>query len=244
MNTTKSKFLKFVKMYPFFKIFYYFYNVYIRNFKFLKRGSQFGEDEYITSLFEKNFKGKFLDVGCYHPTRHNNTYLMYKKGWSGVNIDLNPLTIELFNFMRPKDININIGISDSDSEKTLHFIDELNTQNTLNENQLNFLKNHHNIKDHEIIKKKIKTKNLNKILDEHKFYNIDFMNLDIEGHELQVLKTIDFNKTRIKFLCVEMIEHNKISEENNKKIKDLLAQNSFVLIKNFDYNYIYKNNRI
>ena len=66
---------------------------------------------------------------------------MYKKGWSGVNIDLNLLTIELFNFMRPKDININIGISDSDTEKTLQFIDELNTQNTLNKNQLNFLKN-------------------------------------------------------------------------------------------------------
>ena len=41
------------------------------------------------------------------------------------------LTIELFNFMRPKDININIGISDSDSEEKLYFIDELNTQNTL-----------------------------------------------------------------------------------------------------------------
>ena len=72
-----------------------------------------------------------MDVGCYHPTRHSNTYLMYKKGWSGLNIDLNPLTIELFNFMRPRDININIGISDSEEEKRLFYIDELNTQNTL-----------------------------------------------------------------------------------------------------------------
>ena len=237
---SKSRFLNFIKKYPLFKKFYYFYNIYIRNYKFLKNGTQFGEDEYILNLFDKNFKGNFLDIGSYHPTRHNNTYQMYKKGWSGINIDLNPLTIELFNFMRPKDININIGISDSDSEEKLYFIDELNTQNTLDENQLNFLKNHHNIKDHEIIEKKIKTKNLDIILDKYKFYNIDFMNLDIEGHELKVLKTINFEKISIKYLCIEMIEHNKRSLENNKEIKDLLDSNNYKLIKNFNYNYIYK----
>ena len=237
---SKSRFLNFIKKYPLFKKFYYFYNIYIRNFKFLKNGTQFGEDEYILNLFDKNFKGNFLDIGCYHPTRHNNTYQMYKKGWSGINIDLNPLTIELFNFMRPKDININIGISDSDSEEKLYFIDELNTQNTLDENQLNFLKDHHNIKDHEIIEKKIKTKNLDIILDKYKFYNIDFMNLDIEGHELKVLKTINFEKILIKYLCIEMIEHNNRSLEKNKEIKDLLDGNNYKLIKNFNYNYIYK----
>ena len=63
----------------------------------MKNGTQFGEDEYILNLFDKNFKGNFIDIGCYHPTRHNNTYQMYKKGWSGINIDLNPLTIELLN---------------------------------------------------------------------------------------------------------------------------------------------------
>ena len=240
MKSSKSTFLNFIIKYPSFKNLYYFYNIYIRNYKFLKNGTQFGEDEYILNLFDKNFKGNFLDIGCYHPTRHNNTYQMYKKGWSGINIDLNPLTIELFNFMRPKDININIGISDSDSEEKLYFIDELNTQNTLDENQLNFLKNHHNIKDHEIIEKKIKTKNLDIILDKYKFYNIDFMNLDIEGHELKVLKTINFEKISIKYLCIEMIEHNKRSLENNKEIKDLLDSNNYKLIKNFNYNYIYK----
>jgi len=237
---SKSKLLELSKRFKSLKLFYYFYNIYIRNFKFLKNGTQFGEDEYILNLFDKNFKGNFLDIGCYHPTRHNNTYQMYKKGWSGINIDLNPLTIELFNFMRPKDININIGISDSDSEEKLYFIDELNTQNTLDENQLNFLKDHHNIKDHEIIEKKIKTKNLDIILDKYKFYNIDFMNLDIEGHELKVLKTINFEKISIKYLCIEMIEHNERSLENNKEIKDLLDGNNYKLIKNFNYNYIYK----
>ena len=240
MANSKSKFLELSKKFKILKKLYFFYNIYIRNFKFLKNGTQFGEDKYIIELFDKNFKGKFLDVGCYHPTRHNNTYKMYKNGWSGMNIDLNPLTIELFNFMRPRDININSGVSDAEIEKKLYFIDELNTQNTLDNNQLNFLKDHHNIKDSEILEKKIKTRNLNNILDDYKFYNIDFMNLDIEGHELKVLETLNFNKINLKYLCIEMIEHNRESILNNEKIKDLLSKNNFKLIKNFDFNFIYK----
>ena len=240
MVNSKSKFLELSKKFKILKKLYFFYNIYIRNYKFLKNGTQFGEDKYIIELFDKNFVGKFLDIGCYHPTRHNNTYTMYKSGWSGMNIDLNPLTIELFDFMRPRDININSGVSDTETEKKLYFIDELNTQNTLDQNQLNFLKNHHNIKESEILEKKIRTRNLNNILDDHKFYNIDFMNLDIEGHELRVLETLDFNKINIQYLCIEMIEHNEESVLNNKKIKDLLSQNNFKLIKNFDFNYIYK----
>ena len=239
MPNSKSKLLELSKKFKLLKKFYYFYNIYIRNFKFLKNGAQSGEDKYIIKLFDEDFKGKFLDIGCYHPTRHNNTYELYKKGWSGINIDLNPLTIELFDFMRPKDVNINIGISDKDAEKELYFIDELDTQNTIDKNQLEFLKKHHNINQDQITVKKIQTKNLETILNEYEFYNIDFMNLDIEGHELQVLKTLDFKKIKIKYLCVEMIEHNEESILNVKNMKDLLKENNFKLIKNFGFNHIY-----
>lgn len=236
----KSKFLKLAKKYKILKRLYYFYNIYIRNKKFLKNGSQFGEDKYLFSLFKKDYIGKYLDVGCFHPTKHNNTLIFYKNGWSGLNIDLNPLTIELFNFMRPKEINVNIGVSSEEGEKTLFFLDETNTQNTLSKNQLIFLKNHHNIKDEEIIKKKIKTKKLDNILDEYNFHDIDFMNLDIEGHELEVIKTINFKKTKVKYMCVEMINHNDISVKNSNQIEILLKEHNFDLVKKFDFNFIFK----
>ena len=66
------------------------------------------------------------------------------------------------------------------------------------------------------------------------------MNLDVEGHELNVLKTLNFEKISIKYICVEMIDHNEISIENNQKIKELLFANNFNFIKNFNYNYIYQ----
>jgi len=240
MKTSKSKFLNFSKKYPLFKNFYYFYNIYIRNYRFLKNGSQFGEEKFILDFFDKKYKGKFLDIGCFHPTRHNNTYSMYKRGWHGINIDLNPLTIELFNFARAKDININAAISDNEEIKKLYFVDELNTQNTLEANHLSFLKNHHNLKEEEISQQEIKTKRLDRILEDHNLKNIDFMNIDVEGHELKILNSIDFLKYKIKFICIEMIDHNDQAKLVNKKLNEILERNDYVLAKKIDFNFIYK----
>ena len=231
MKNSKSKFLNFVKKYPSFKNFYYFYNIYIRNYKFLINGSQFGEEKFVLSFFDKEYKGKFLDIGCFHPTRHNNTYKMYKNGWRGINIDLNPLTIELFNFIRRKDININAAISNNEENKTLYFVDELNTQNTLEANHLSFLKNHHNLKEEEISQQEIKTKRLDRILDDYNFNDIDFMNIDVEGHELHVLNSIDFVKYRVNFICIEMIDHNDQAKLINEKLNEILLKNDYILEK-------------
>ena len=83
---------------------YLFYNIYLRNFKYLNGGSQFNEDIYLNSFFKKDYRGKFVDLGCFHPTRDNNTFRFYKKNWTGINVDLNPITIELFNFFRSNTI--------------------------------------------------------------------------------------------------------------------------------------------
>ena len=240
MKISKSKFLNFVKKYPFFKNIYYFYNVYIRNYKFLNNGSQFGEEKFILNFFDKKYKGRYVDIGCFHPTRHNNTYSMYKRGWHGINIDLNPLTIELFNFIRIRDININAAISSKEETKKLYFLDELNTQNTLEVNHLSFLKKHHNIKEEEISQHEIKTKRLDKILDSYNFNDIDFMNIDVEGHELHVLSSIDFFKYRIKFICIEMIDHNDQAKLINKKLSTILNKNDYFLEKHIGFNYIFK----
>ena len=195
---------------------------------------------YIKNLFDQNYIGNFVDLGCYHPTRYNNTFQMYKNGWRGINVDLNPLSIELFNFLRPKDINLNIAISDKTEETEYYFIDDFNTQNTLDQNHLNFLKDHHNVKDNEINKKKIVTEKLENILIKYKFNRIDFMNIDIEGHELKIIENLDFDKYFIKILCIEMIDHNEKSKEKNNIMKKILEK-KFKLYKKLYNNYIFIN---
>ena len=70
------------------------------------------------------------------------------------------------------------------------------------------------------------------------------MNLDVEGHELEVLKTINFKKTKLKYICIEMINHNDLSIKNSDQILDLLETNKFEQLKKFDFNYIFKNKEL
>lgn len=74
-----------------------------------RKYAQFGEDAVLLELFKNKDNGVYVDVGAHHPYRYSNTYLLYKKGWHGVNIDPNPHTIALFNKARPNDKNICAG---------------------------------------------------------------------------------------------------------------------------------------
>ena len=122
MSSSKSLFLNLSEKFSALRKFYLYYNIYIRNIKFFFNNSQFGEDKKIIKLF-KNYNriGTYLDIGCFHPTKQNNTYLMYKLGWRGINIDLNPLSIELFKIARPKDLNICAAVSDKKKIKNLFY---------------------------------------------------------------------------------------------------------------------------
>ena len=142
MSSANSVILKLSKVYPAFKKVFLYYNLYIRNLKFFFKSSQsqFGEDKKIVKLFHKDKKGIYLDLGCFHPIRQNNTYILHKLGWKGINIDLNPLSIELFNLARPKDINICAAISNKKSIETLYFDHSLSSVNTISKRHLIFLK--------------------------------------------------------------------------------------------------------
>ncbi len=226
--------------YKFLKKLYFFYNIFIRNYKYLFRNSQFGEDKIILNLFSENFVGKFMDIGCYHPTKYNNTYSLYKKGWRGINIDLNPLSIELFNFFRPKDINICSAISDKETKKTVLFTGDLSPENTIQSSHEYFLQKFHNNKEKDIQKKTIKTIKLSKILKKYNLRKIDFLNIDIEGHELKVLKSLNLKKININVICVEILKYDSISRKRTNLIIDYLIKNGYILKGKTVVNYIFK----
>lgn len=242
MSSKNSRSLNFIKRYPFFKKIFFFYNIYIRNYKFYFNGSQFGEDKEIIKIFEKNYKGIYLDLGCFHPTRSNNTFKLYKKGWTGVNIDLNPLTIDLFNYARPKDINICTAVSDKKTNKKLYFLGDLDSKNTLNLNHKKWINKHFRIEDKDFKIKNISTQKLENILKKYKLYNIDFMNIDIEGHELEVIKSINFKKFKIKVICVEILDYNKFAKSRKKQLISYLKKNNFKLFGKSTINYIFIHN--
>ena len=237
MSTSNSKFLNLSRKYSFLKKIYFFYNVYIRNYKFFFNSSQFSEDKKILELFCENYKGKYLDDGCYHSPRVNNTLILYRKGWKGMNIDLNQFAIDMFNFARPKDINICAALSDKTSTKKVYYLGDLDPKNTLDLNHKKWLNKHFGISNKDIKKKSVKTKKLGELLKKYNFSKIDFMNIDIEGHEIEVLRSLNLKKLKIKVICVEILNYNN---KKKQQILTLLKKNGYELKSRFTINYIFQ----
>jgi len=89
-------------------------------------------DLVISRLFSNKSTGIYLDVGCNHPIKYNNTYLLHKKGWSGINIDLDKKSIHEFNKMRKNDYNVQELVGPVDGEeKEIYYYHERSAINTI-----------------------------------------------------------------------------------------------------------------
>ena len=163
----------------------------------------FGEDLFIKNYYRNKKKGFYVDVGAYHPLEGSNTHLLYKKGWRGINLDINYYSIKLFNFLRKNDLNIHSGIANKKSKLIMYYRKEINMLNTLDKEiaKIHF-RNGFN-------KKIIKVNTLNYFISKNfkKLDKIDFMNIDVEGVELNVLKSLDFKAYKPQLICIEI--HNK-----------------------------------
>ncbi len=161
--------------------------------------SQNGEDILIKSLLNKE-KGFYVDIGCHHPKSMSNTYLFYQKGWTGMNVDANPDLIKKFKRNRPNDICLCEAVSDVREELTFYEFDSA-AVSTLDAVQVEEWKKQWNV----VNERKVVTKTLTDLLDEHQISQpIDFLSIDVEGHDLQVLRSLDFSKYRPSLIIVEM----------------------------------------
>jgi len=159
-------------------------------------------DLLVSHIFKNQNKGVFIDVGCNHPIYNNNTYLLYKKGWRGINIDLDKKSIDLFNLFRKYDYNQNIAVSSKFEDTELYFYHDKSPINTINKKTADF----QNAQYKEI--KTIKTQILDSIITNSPFVDkkIDFLSIDVEGHELEVLKGFDFKKYSPKIIVIEYLD--------------------------------------
>ena len=177
-----------------------------------------GEDIAIKKYAEKIKNGIYIDVGAHHPIQRNNTHLLYKNGWRGVNIDINKFSIELFNFLRPDDVNILSAISDNNDEIDIYFQKEFSQLNTTD---INLAKEHFN---NNFKTKRIKCQTLNSLLERSKYKDkkIDFINIDVEGAEMKVLKQLNFEIYDPEIICVEILGCRHISnlQDREREIKN------------------------
>lgn len=152
-------------------------------------------------IFQERTTGFYVDVGAYHPKHLSNTYFFYKRGWHGINIDAMPGSMALFRQMRTRDINVEAAIAAENSEcnfyifngRALNTLDEkLAVQRATGETRV-------------IETRKVKTKRLDEIFNEllPAGQQIQFMSVDVEGLDLEVLKSNDWSRFRPEYILVE-----------------------------------------
>jgi hypothetical protein len=225
-----------------------FLSIFLKSFTTKKKSYSYGGiDSLVANIFKDNNNGFYVDIGCGHPIKNNNTYLLSKKGWSGINIDLDEENIDLFNIYRKKDENINIALSNDGKEVDLYFYHSKSAINTISKKVANYQKARVSAI------KKIKSKTLNELLDISKFKNIkiDFLSIDIEGSELLVLKTFDFKKYSPKVIVVEYldlslpkleIKNLKIEKVINSELYNLIKSNNYTLANILHSDLVFINN--
>ena len=184
------------------KSFLRYLNLYRRKYKYKKISYSLNAVDLIVDyIFKNKNNGFYLDVGSQHPISNNNTYLLFKREWSGINIDLDKKNIDLFNTARPNDINLNLAISSDVAEKKLYFYHDKSPINTLNKVVSDF----QTASVKEI--KRIKTTTLDIALQNLKFNNkIDYMNLDVEGHEMDIFKAFNLSLYKPSVISVEFLD--------------------------------------
>ena len=192
------------------------HNIYIKHKYFIpkKTYSMDGEDLIIFDYFKNRKEGFFIDVGCYHPIHRNNTFLLYKKGWKGINIDIHSFSIDLFNYIRTKDLNYNFAVSDKNETLNMYYQKELSQLSTIEYEQAK------KVFQGPIKEKKIQALTLDEILKKSKIEKkIDLLDIDVEGADFKVLQSLSFDKHKPELICVE-IHEKSIKESKTFKFLD------------------------
>jgi FkbM family methyltransferase len=189
--------------------------------------SQCGEDMIVEYIFRLRGveRPSYIDVGANHPFALSNTARFYERGCRGVNIDPNPAAMLLFDEHRNGDVNLNVGISDKSGEADL-FLMEDSTLNTFSAAERDHLVSHGH-RTAGVARVKLTT--LRGVIDRHCIGKFpDFMSLDVEGMELPILRTIDFDKCFPKVICIEVAEYSPIGAGRRRtELADFLVAKGY-----------------
>ena len=153
--------------------------------------SQEGEDMILKYIFGKKKDGFYVDVGAYHPRRFSNTYHFYKKGWHGINIDANDMTG--FKTTRDRDINLQLVVGDGNTKIYRKF----------KEGAFNTCYDNYVVGSDFIGGVSCTSHSLSTILKDCKVNKIDFMSIDVEGMDLEVLQSNDWDKYKPTVILIE-----------------------------------------
>ncbi|MBE0625142.1 MAG: FkbM family methyltransferase [Burkholderiales bacterium] len=205
-----------------------------------KSWSQCGEDLILRYLFDllQIARPGYIDIGAHHPWHYNNTYLFYRQGARGVNIEPDPLLHAGLRRGRRRDVNLNMGIGPHEAELDFYVM-SARTLNTFSAGEARKCVEEHGLSIVET--RRIKVQTFAHTVDTHMGRTPDLVSLDVEGMDLDVLRSIDFSRYRPHVFCVETISYAQGDGSGIKStdIHALMLENGYRLYADTYINSIY-----
>jgi FkbM family methyltransferase len=213
-----------------------FYEYFVNFFGSWKKSyaENYGEDLFVQYFFQKKISGIYVDIGCNLPKSRSLTYLLYKKNWMGIKVDISPRSIKLNNLLRPKDINLNLSVGKEEKNIDAFIFYDNCSMNTVDKKFKVYTQKSVNKKP-DIFK--IKQLKLNTILENHNIKKIDYLNIDVEGNEENVLAGFNLKKYKPELISIEI--HSKTCPPTNNKIYKYFMKSGYHLTSIYGWTYFF-----
>ncbi|MBP7829141.1 MAG: FkbM family methyltransferase [Kiritimatiellae bacterium] len=182
--------------------------------------AQEGEDLILAELLRGVDRGFYVDIGAHHPRRFSNTYYFYRRGWRGVNVDARPGGMAAFRRWRPRDINVEAAVGRGRSAAVYHQFRDA-ALNTLDPDLARWQAGKRGEPFRTVA---VTTQPLADVLRAHlpPAQGIDFLSVDVEGLELEVLESNDWSRFRPGVIVTESL-HAHVADRSPEPVRRLLA---------------------
>ena len=200
----------------------------------------FGEDLFVDYFFQQKKKGLYVDIGCNLPKSRSLTYLLYKRGWIGVKVDISPRSIKLNNYIRSRDHNLNVSVGNTENITDAYIFYDNCSMNTVDKKFKEYTKKSVNKEPTTL---RLEQLRLNTILQNHEINKIDYLNIDVEGNEENVLDGFAIKKYSPELVSIEI--HSEKCPPTNNKIYKFFISNGYKLSSIYGWTYFFpKNNKM
>lgn len=216
----------------------------IFNNNFKESYSQGGEDILISNIFKqlRITKPSYLDIGAYDAIYLSNTYLFYKNGGHGVLIEPDPLLFGDLKQKRSRDTILNIGIGSNTQKSAKFYIMSTKTLNTFSEQEALRYETYGSNKIEQVIE--IPLLNINDVVDKYFPKTPNLISIDVEGLDLEIIKSFNFAKHRPDVFCIETITYSE-DDSGNKvtEIIDFMKNEGYAIYADTHINTIFVDNK-
>jgi FkbM family methyltransferase len=202
--------------------------------------AQHGDDLVIRAVFDNLGidNPSYLDIGAHHPTNISNTKLFYDAGSRGINVEANPYLFTQFMVDRPLDVNLNFGVGTESGFLDFYMVDEHSGRNSFDHATVEaFVLEHPEFSIRDVRQLPVMT--VAQVLSNKAVP--DFLTIDVEGLDYDILDSIDFERFPFKLICAEVGGLDKFNYAD--AVSTLLGENNYFPLIRCGANIIFVDNK-